>query len=986
MRLAVNATCASTNTESVSSKAQCSQLAKIIDRQYAKINIGAAEAVDMPADRAMEFPQGCWVRMAGEDLPPPIVLCAGFACNAPLIDRAEKDTTVCAGMPAECNIATCCDAAVKCDAHPCEAEFQDKANKASVLCGATAADCNNVLCCDATVRCTDFACTMPYVGKTGKDAIVCPGMPPVCDDLTCCTSNLKCDTHSCTTGFQDKADKADLACGLDCADDVCCDATVLCASFACTAPLTDEAGKDTLLCTGMPPVCDEVTCCAADVNCDAHSCTAGFQDKANKADIPCGTRVSDCTDNRCCVRETDVPQTSVPAPAPSPSSDTASTVASSVAASAGVLSGSVVGSTQGGRLKQFMKLARCPPDTDSQDMDFMDSPTGMGRGASVTQRTYMLYGNVLFLVSLVMLHFALTSVHYCIRRCCCSQKETACPVEQPRELLKEDLKQVHSPVLFTTGSTNTQAKEEYELKIIACDPMENSRNSRRDSRGSNSGNTAMSSSLQGGRGERVRPPSVSEAFPPKIPSPTPDVESRYSPVPDNLVIDDGGHTFSKSCAIMRFPSFSVFPFIVLFQPITTPAFTLLYYVHTAKGILAAAGGLFFLAGGVFWISRVLRPALFNSHCELVTTTGKKGKVWRWLLGVAQWSSMHLTRCNHYERKYSLIFKDFSQRCRWFMLVDLTTLFIISAVGAILPKKTAECAVQAVVMTVVEVLFFIAIVKLDPFLARLDHFHLLSVTGCQIVGIIFALATLLLDDSNSAKESTAMASRVFLLASTMLVLVKAIFDVAVFLKDRCMGEEEEEVPPSPVPYTSITSCRPGGSGTLGIGNNRAGDSKRTWSVGSLGSVTERTDPGRRGSRRDSSAKSTGNGSDSEKDDDDSEVSGKTEPASPILSTNAERSRPTMPGPLVPRRRDRSSTAASPKRASSDYGQPISPVLQGNRRQRRYTAAVLDDNTAKTSFASVSEVSETPLSPPRRRGVSVSSQSPSQQSGLMTHSSY
>ncbi|KAJ9468976.1 hypothetical protein DIPPA_35634 [Diplonema papillatum] len=338
-------------------------------------------------------------------------------------------------------------------------------------------------------------------------------------------------------------------------------------------------------------------------------------------------------------------------------------VIANVAAVTSVTAANTLAATQAAKLKTFMALARCPPDTDSQELDFLDSPTGLGRrGKSVnspmTSRRFMMLGNIAVLTTAIVAHFVLACAHYLWKTQC----------------------------------------------------------------GSSMG-------------------------------------------------------FRHSLAVLRFPSFSLFPFMVLFQPIATPAFTLLYYVSSLWDMLLSIGALGYLLMICTYLKWRIHDSRFPCHLADNDATSKCDA---WMFGIQSWSSRGIDG-NRFERRFSLMFKDFKFEYRWFTLVDLAVLTAIGAVAAIVPQDRTQCAVQAFVMVCAELGFVVIIIYFHPFLAPFDHWHTIAVAIAQVIGLLLALCAILLEEPSGG---WATGSRYFLLFSTLLVVIKSILDVFHFVYERC----------------------------------------------------------------------------------------------------------------------------------------------------------------------------------------------------------
>ena len=343
--------------------------------------------------------------------------------------------------------------------------------------------------------------------------------------------------------------------------------------------------------------------------------------------------------------------------------DAITTATGATAALASIASGSLLSGGQGAKLKNFIKLTSCPPDTDSQDMDFLDSPTGLGRRTKgslanhnvMERRRQMMLGNIATVSGILLCHILLVCVCYAYKR-------------------------------------------------ILSKPA----------------------------------------------------------------------TFEKCLAIVRFPSFSIFPFLILFQPITTPAFTLLYHEHTLLDVVICTFAFVFVGFITYLMLRSTRDDVFPCDLEQDLTS----RPWRlWFFGEFSWNSKDVDS-DRYERRFSLIFKDFTATYKNFIVIDIVVLFVISMVSGLIPTTKLQCAGQAIVMTLSEIVFLAIIWKIQPFLAPFNHYHLVAVTVLQVLGLLCALGAIL-----ELHKQFAAASRVLLLASTAFITLKCLFDILVWLYNR-----------------------------------------------------------------------------------------------------------------------------------------------------------------------------------------------------------
>ena len=440
------------------------------------------------------------------------------------------------------------------------------------------------------------------------------------------------------------------------------------------------------------------------------------------------------------------------------------TAASTVAAIAALGSLNPMAATQAGRLKLMMKMARCPPDTDAQELDFLDSPTGVGRRSrhtnhspsqtqENTQYRTVLLSNLGVVGGLVLLHYAVCVVHNVLRN--------HTNLLSRRMPIATIAPSAPAPVY---AAVDNDISEPFLSQTIACDRT----------------NSRASSRISGKYGDNEDSEKPAERC---MSSPSVKSAEGMSVEPSETGLSSGGqrdrrHTsFQKSMAIMRFPSFAVLPFLILFQPLATPSFQLVYYSHNVSDKMLAICCVSLLLGLLAYIARRLRSASFR--CILVDNSESdlRSPVMSWLLGRVHWSSQHLDN-DIFERRFSLLFTNFTMQCRWYIVLDVLTLCLISIVGAVVPHTKTQCACQAVAMIVIELLFLAVVLNKMPFIAPLDHWHSIAIVVFQVGGLGFALVSVYYEEAWIATTS-----RVLLLTSTLLVLLKGVFDIVIFLRDR-----------------------------------------------------------------------------------------------------------------------------------------------------------------------------------------------------------
>eukprot|EP01063_Lacrimia_lanifica_P008967 TRINITY_DN16017_c0_g1_i1.p1 TRINITY_DN16017_c0_g1~~TRINITY_DN16017_c0_g1_i1.p1 ORF type:complete len:804 (+),score=127.37 TRINITY_DN16017_c0_g1_i1:63-2474(+) len=248
---------------------------------------------------------------------------------------------------------------------------------------------------------------------------------------------------------------------------------------------------------------------------------------------------------------------------------------------------------------------------------------------------------------------------------------------------------------------------------------------------------------------------------------------RRAPTAEEAKRGRRGATLGQSMAVCRFPSFSVFPFLTMMQPILTPAFSLLFYVHTLWDKVLALSSIAFCAAVVWCFSYWLREENFPCILE----SNGRGRISRWIFGAQDWTSRYHDH-DVYERRFALIFRDYCHKYRWFIVFDAFVLALIAAVGGAVPDSTTQCAVQGGLMIAAVLGFMLFAIRLNPYLAPCDRYIIVVSSLLQAAGLLLALMCVLKEGRES--PLLVQSSRVCIVISTAILLVKGLLDLVVFV--------------------------------------------------------------------------------------------------------------------------------------------------------------------------------------------------------------
>eukprot|EP01062_Namystynia_karyoxenos_P068490 TRINITY_DN6311_c0_g1_i1.p1 TRINITY_DN6311_c0_g1~~TRINITY_DN6311_c0_g1_i1.p1 ORF type:complete len:1176 (+),score=56.06 TRINITY_DN6311_c0_g1_i1:97-3528(+) len=230
-------------------------------------------------------------------------------------------------------------------------------------------------------------------------------------------------------------------------------------------------------------------------------------------------------------------------------------------------------------------------------------------------------------------------------------------------------------------------------------------------------------------------------------------------------------------ARVRFPSFSVFPTLFMLQNVLEPAINLVAYEDSLQVKAVSILVVLITAGIPVACWQITSEEFLRAWCVPDETMVGASSIRQFLWGVYKWVSFDEDPT--FERRYALIFKDFSSRYKRFLLVEIAVVAVISALSAFVAKNALHCTIQICLVTLVEVAYLAAVCKCKPFIADLDHWYTVLLTTCQVIAVTLALVAM-----HTTSQVTLAASAGFLLVSAFVMMLKSLFDVYTFVRDRC----------------------------------------------------------------------------------------------------------------------------------------------------------------------------------------------------------
>eukprot|EP01062_Namystynia_karyoxenos_P065466 TRINITY_DN5908_c0_g2_i8.p1 TRINITY_DN5908_c0_g2~~TRINITY_DN5908_c0_g2_i8.p1 ORF type:complete len:1600 (+),score=114.41 TRINITY_DN5908_c0_g2_i8:63-4802(+) len=256
-----------------------------------------------------------------------------------------------------------------------------------------------------------------------------------------------------------------------------------------------------------------------------------------------------------------------------------------------------------------------------------------------------------------------------------------------------------------------------------------------------------------------------------------------------IAVMGGKRALGKKCSVRsgfataRFPSFSIFPALFMLQNVLEPALNLVFY-DDSWGSKALAIGVIVLSSGLpLFICGITAEEYFRAT---YVPDPQKQYASRWaifLWGDHMWKSDTKT----FERRYALVFKDFKWKYRRFLLRELMVVAVLSVISAFVARSVWHCTIQILVAALTELMYVLSVIICRPFLAEFDHWFTVSITASQVGAIVLALFAM-----HKREQRMLNANAGLLMGSTLLMMIKGIFDLYSFVRDRWSAHHDKKV--------------------------------------------------------------------------------------------------------------------------------------------------------------------------------------------------
>ncbi|KAJ9446760.1 hypothetical protein DIPPA_07191 [Diplonema papillatum] len=155
----------------------------------------------------------------------------------------------------------------------------------------------------------------------------------------------------------------------------------------------------------------------------------------------------------------------------------------------------------------------------------------------------------------------------------------------------------------------------------------------------------------------------------------------------------------------------------------------------------------------------------------------------WVFGSRVWAAKSARETPFFVEKFGLFFESYREGKQLFVIVELASILLLSLVAGFRPASAAACNTRNAAVVALLLAFLTVTVKVRPFLAPLDNAIGIALAAMMAVAVLLmSLAIGLNNDPPSVAELFFTVSTHLLVASAVIVFLKALSDFFVLLSD------------------------------------------------------------------------------------------------------------------------------------------------------------------------------------------------------------
>eukprot|EP01059_Diplonema_ambulator_P015901 TRINITY_DN27110_c0_g1_i1.p1 TRINITY_DN27110_c0_g1~~TRINITY_DN27110_c0_g1_i1.p1 ORF type:complete len:718 (+),score=146.11 TRINITY_DN27110_c0_g1_i1:254-2155(+) len=238
-------------------------------------------------------------------------------------------------------------------------------------------------------------------------------------------------------------------------------------------------------------------------------------------------------------------------------------------------------------------------------------------------------------------------------------------------------------------------------------------------------------------------------------------------------------SYREAMAQVRCPCLVYIPIMFLMQGIAFAAPKLLLRPEKLPFLSVALAGTFIIiliGGPILLYFTLLRARHFKAYnqidLEVVNGTGFMGKLKRVLLGDKAWFSAE--ESPDFVQLYGVVFDSNRDGMQAWCIFDAYHIIFIGMATAMKPSAVVTCHARNFALVAAMLLYFVVVAVYHPFSARFDNI------ATSIISLLMLVAVLLMSIGiASPSDPIFSGAAYFFVASTYVLLVKAVYDIAAY---------------------------------------------------------------------------------------------------------------------------------------------------------------------------------------------------------------
>ena len=238
-------------------------------------------------------------------------------------------------------------------------------------------------------------------------------------------------------------------------------------------------------------------------------------------------------------------------------------------------------------------------------------------------------------------------------------------------------------------------------------------------------------------------------------------------------------TFRVAQAVVFFPSFAIIILICFYQGTSVCASALLFRPSDAGDATVGVITLMVLIVFIIWLARAMTSAEKLARYRLdMDEDGKQrgSKLLLFVLGHGEWVST--CKSTRVTKRYSVVFRTWASSFTAWATMDFVAALLFAFIGTYRPESYPGCGNLRLIIGAVSFAFGAVTLFYWPYVKERDNHT--QIWRWVLQGIGFVLLGIAYHIGEPTTHATVKAGSVFILASVVLLLIKALIDLFAFI--------------------------------------------------------------------------------------------------------------------------------------------------------------------------------------------------------------